>query len=284
MVEDLFTRDRIEAMRPEIQRIVDDVLDAIVKKGCTDGPVDLIEEFATPIPTRIVYGILGVPEEDIPELSKASAIRVSTSGSASDGGDKHLHDYMTSLVNKRIQAPGNPKDDLISKLVVEQYRPGHVTRDDIQRLAYLVLVAGNAAVISSIGLGVFTLLQQPEQLNVLKEDSSSTTATAVTEEVLRYHTPSALNSRRVAKRDANIGGKVRTFFHGFDHVPSDGCLLCLRSSKQARESLVQYKQETATRTCLPTPTILTFDATLTRTKTLRLVMVRTDAKRNGFRE
>jgi nitric oxide reductase len=208
MLEDLFTRDRMEAMRPEIKRIIDDVLDAIVKKGCADGPVDLVEEFATPIPTRIIYGILGVPEEDIPELSKASAIRVSTSGSATDAGDKHLHDYMTSLVDKRIQEPGNPTNDLISKLVVEQYQPKHITREDIQRLAYLVLVAGNAAVISSISLGVLTLLQHPEQMDVLKGDSGSTAAVAVAEEVLRYHTPSALNSRRVAKQDANIGGKV----------------------------------------------------------------------------
>ncbi|KAF2627237.1 cytochrome P450 [Macroventuria anomochaeta] len=208
MIEELFTRERIAALRPEIQRIVDHVLDAIVEKGCAQGPVDLVEDFATPIPTRIIYGILGVPEKDIPELSKASAIRLSTSGSATDAGDKHLHDYMSALVDKRIQAPGDPKDDLISKLVVEQYRPGHVTRDDIQRLAYLVLVAGNAAVISSISLGVLTLLQNPEQLNVLKEDSSTATAVAVTEEVLRYHTPSSLNSRRVAKQDTIVGGKI----------------------------------------------------------------------------
>ena len=196
-------------MRPEIQRIVDDVLDDIVRKGCTQGPVDLVEDFATPIPTRIVYGMLGVPEKDIPELSKASAIRVSTSGSATDAGDVYLHDYMTALVDRRIQAPGNPKDDLISKLVVEQYRSGHITRDDIERLAYLVLVAGNAAIISSISLGILTLLQNPEQLNILKEDSSTTTAVAVTEEVLRYHTPSSLNSRRVAKQDTTVREKVR---------------------------------------------------------------------------
>lgn len=209
MIEDLFTRKSIAAMRPEIQRIVDDVLDDIVRKGCTQGPVDLVEDFATPIPTRIVYGMLGVPEKDIPELSKASAIRVSTSGSATDAGDVYLHDYMTALVDRRIQAPGNPKDDLISKLVVEQYRSGHITRDDIERLAYLVLVAGNAAIISSISLGILTLLQNPEQLNILKEDSSTTTAVAVTEEVLRYHTPSSLNSRRVAKQDTTVREKVR---------------------------------------------------------------------------
>jgi nitric oxide reductase len=215
MIEELFTRERVEAMRPEIQRIIDNVLDGIIEKGCAQGPVDLVENFATPIPTRIIYGILGVPEQDIPELSKASAIRVSTSGSANDAGNSHLHDYMTALVDRRIQAPGNPKDDLISKLVVEQYKPGHITRDDIQRLAYLVLVAGNAAVISSISLGTIILLQHPEQLNILKEDPSAANAAMVAEEVLRYYTPSSLNSRRVAKQDTVVGGKVRTSFDGF---------------------------------------------------------------------
>lgn len=119
-----------------------------------------------------------------------------------------MHKYMTNLVDKRISKPGDPRNDLISKLVVEQYKPGNIDRDDIQSLAYLVLVAGNAAVINSIALGVLTLLQHPEQLDQLKKDPQL--ASLVTEEVLRYHTPSSLNSRRVATEDTDIGGKVRS--------------------------------------------------------------------------
>ncbi|KAF2844193.1 hypothetical protein T440DRAFT_484367 [Plenodomus tracheiphilus IPT5] len=73
MIKEIFTREITTAMRSEIQQIVDDVLDVIVERDCAQGPVDLVEDFATPVPTRIIHGILGVPEEDIPELSKASA-------------------------------------------------------------------------------------------------------------------------------------------------------------------------------------------------------------------
>jgi nitric oxide reductase len=207
MIEDLVTKEKIDELKPKIQKVVDEVLDAIIKKGTIDGPIDLVEEYATLIPTRIVYGILGVPDEDILELSKASAIRVSTSGTANDAGDEFLHSYMTKLVDKRISKPGDPKNDLVSKLVIEQYKPGKIGGDDIQSLAYLVLVAGNAAVINSITLGVLSLLQHPEQLEELKKDPKLTSA--VTEEVLRYHTPSSLNCRRVAIADIHIGGKVR---------------------------------------------------------------------------
>lgn len=206
MLEDLFTKEKVLAMKPQIQKVVDDTLDAVIKKGCAYGPLDLVEELATPIPTTIIYGLLGVPPEDIGELSKASAVRVGTSGTASESGDKYLHEYMANLVNKRIEKPGNPNNDVISKLVVEQYARDNIERDDIRRLAYLVLVAGNAAVINSIALGVLTLLQHPDQVNALKENPGL--ASSAVEEILRYHTPSALNSRRVAKHDLTIHGKV----------------------------------------------------------------------------
>lgn len=71
-------------------------------------------------------------------------------------GHSNLQDYINSLVEKRIEKPG---DDLISKLVVEQYRAGRLEKGEIVQLAFLVLVAGNAAMINSIGLVGVELLQ-----------------------------------------------------------------------------------------------------------------------------
>ncbi|KAJ9618995.1 hypothetical protein H2203_008811 [Taxawa tesnikishii (nom. ined.)] len=194
MLQSRFDPEAVEKMRPMMQETTNEILDELVKKGGKDKPVDLIEEFATPLPTQIIYKMLGVPEKDVGELSTDSDVRTGTSRDAAESANKHLQEYMSKLVDQRIE---KPEDDLISKLVVEQ--------DDITTLAFLVLTAGNAALINSIGLGVLTLLQHPDQLEELKRDPNL--APAVVNEVLRFHTASALNSRRVAKEDMTIGGQ-----------------------------------------------------------------------------
>ncbi len=80
MVEPLFVLEHIKTLQPYIQKTVDDLLDAMVKKGYPNGSADLIEEFALPVPSYIIYTILGVPFEDLAFLTQQNAIR--TNGSA----------------------------------------------------------------------------------------------------------------------------------------------------------------------------------------------------------
>ncbi|PQE12118.1 Cytochrome P450 55A2 protein [Rutstroemia sp. NJR-2017a BVV2] len=195
-----FTPSAIAKLRPLIQQIVNTSLDNLISKGCADGPIDLIHNFAAPIPTKTVYHILGVPEEDIENLAYDSEVRNSTSRNAAENANTNLQSYMTELTEKKIKNPGN---DLISELI-SQYQSGTGTKEDISNLAYLVLVAGNAAVINSIALGVLTLHQHPSQLEELKNDPSL--APQVVDEIFRYQTASALNCRRVAVRDVEVGG------------------------------------------------------------------------------
>jgi fungal nitric oxide reductase len=134
-----------------------------------------------------------------------------------------------------------PKDDLISKLAVEQLKPGHIQHSDAVQIAFLLLVAGNATMVNMISLashppsppkkkkpalqspafprlsrnkylitmrrqGVIELARNPKQLDELKANPSL--ATAFVEELCRYHTGSSMAMKRVAKEDVNIGGKV----------------------------------------------------------------------------
>jgi len=108
-----------------------------------------------------------------------------------------------------------------------QWELGHLQKEDVTTLAFTELTAGNAALLNSIGLvslrgvnfrlespclrglstqGVITLLQHPDQLEELKNNPSL--APAVVNELLRYNTTSALNSRRAAKEDITIGAQV----------------------------------------------------------------------------
>ena len=202
MLEDAFTPEAIEKLKPMIQETVNHVIDDFVKKYQEqNSPIDLIEELATPIPTQIIYRVLGVPDKDIPRLSQDSAVRTGTSRTAAEQSNQNLQDYMASLVDTRIE---KPQDDMISKLTSEQYHNGRLSRDDIVQISFMILTAGNAALINSIGLGVLTLLQHPDQLDELKKDSSL--APQVVNELLRYNTTSALNSRRAVLSDTQIGG------------------------------------------------------------------------------
>ncbi|KID66124.1 cytochrome P450, partial [Metarhizium brunneum ARSEF 3297] len=205
MVNHFFTPEYIKSLQPYIQKTVDDLLDALKAKGCASGPVDLVKEFALPVPSFIIYSILGVPFEDLKFLTEQNAIRTNGSASAREASaaSKGLLEYLEKLVDLRAAAP---KDDLISKLVVEQMIPGNISKADVVQNAFLLLVAGNATMVNMIALGVVTLFQHPTQLAELTADPSL--APAFVEELCRYHTASAMAIKRTAMTDIEIGGKV----------------------------------------------------------------------------
>ncbi|KAK3320329.1 cytochrome P450 [Cercophora scortea] len=205
MVEGMFTPEHVKTLGPYIQKTVNDLLDSLRAKGCADGPVDLIQHFALPVPSYIIYTILGVPFEDLEFLTMQSSIRSNGSATAREASaaNQELLSYLTRLVDKRIE---EPKNDLVSKLVVEQVNPGHLEKADAVQIAYLLLVAGNATMVNMIALGVVTLAQHPDQLAELKANPSLTPA--FVEELCRYHTASAMAIKRTAKEDVEIGGKI----------------------------------------------------------------------------
>ncbi|KAF5012755.1 hypothetical protein FDECE_1175 [Fusarium decemcellulare] len=204
MVESAFTPEHLKKLQPYIQKTVDDLLAAMKKKGCANGPVDLVKEFALPVPSYIIYTLLGVPFNDLEYLTTQNAIRTNGSSTAREASaaNKELLDYLASLVDKRLE---EPKNDIISKLCTEQVKPGNIEKSDAVQIAFLLLVAGNATMVNMIALGVVTLFKHPEQLAQLKANPSL--APQFVEELCRYHTASALAIKRTAKEDIEIGGK-----------------------------------------------------------------------------
>ncbi|KAH6666510.1 cytochrome P450 55A2 [Plectosphaerella plurivora] len=204
MVESYFTPDHVRKLQPYIQKTVDDLLDALKAKGCADGPVDFVKEFSLPVPSYIIYTLLGVPFNDLEYLTHQNAIRTNGSATAREASsaNQELLDYLARLVDKRLETP---QDDIISTLV-KQVKAGRLEKSDAVQVAFLLLVAGNATMVNMINLGVVTLSQHPEQLAQLKADPSL--APAFVEELYRYHTASALAMKRTAKVDVEIGGKL----------------------------------------------------------------------------
>ncbi|KAL2126995.1 hypothetical protein VTI74DRAFT_11493 [Chaetomium olivicolor] len=206
MVQSWFTPEKVRSMQPYINKTVKDLLDRMESRGSSKGPVDLVEEFALPVPSYIIYTILGVPFEDLEFLTQQNAIRTngsSTAREASAAADELLR-YLNELVDKRMK---EPKDDLVSQLVTEQVQKGNLDKADAVQMAFLLLVAGNATMVNMIALGVTTLAQHPDQLADLKADPAKWAGPFV-EELCRYHTASAMAIKRTAKEDVEIGGKL----------------------------------------------------------------------------
>ena len=99
-----------------------------------------------------------------------------------------------------------PSNDIVSRLAVEQVRQGKLTHDELVAMTFLLLVAGNATTANMITLGIFTLLQHPDQLAELHKDPSL--IKGAVEEILRYLTGSQFATRRVAIENVDVGGQT----------------------------------------------------------------------------
>ncbi|MEU5248510.1 cytochrome P450 [Streptomyces asoensis] len=204
MVTAPFTARRIEAMRPHIQRIVDDLIDGM---AAGPRPVDLVESFALAVPSLVICELLGVPYEDHGFFQQQSRNLIN-SGSAPDtalAAQRALHQYLDRLVEAKNAEPG---DDLLSELVVHQVRSGALTSADVTLMSTLLLVAGHETTANMIALGTLALLEHPDQLALLRRSDDTRTVAQAVEELLRFLTVIHTGRGRVALADLDVEGKA----------------------------------------------------------------------------
>ncbi|MFC4507767.1 MULTISPECIES: cytochrome P450 [Streptomyces] len=205
----LVTRDfmikRVEAMRPRIQQVVDDLIDAML---AGPRPADLFEAIASPLPNIIISEMLGIPQSDHAFFQDRTTYLFKRNVSDGERVTKisELNDYVYGLVDSRDADPDlAPEADIVSRLVHDQLRTGKLDRRTVQGIAFILLVAGHETTGNMIALGTLALLQHPEQYHALGEDPSL--APLAVEELLRYLTILNEPNWRVAKQDTVIGGR-----------------------------------------------------------------------------
>jgi cytochrome P450 len=193
-----FTARRMESYRPRVQRIVDELVDAMIAGG---QPADLVSSLVAPLPLLVVCEVLGIPAQDRQRfygwLAGLNAV-LAYGSTAAQNAQQELRVYLgEQLVAKRDQ----PGDDLLSAWSADQVT--HQLSDvELIELAMGVLVGGIE--INSSATGLRALFQHPEQLAKLLADPSKAAATA--DEVLRYTTVSALFRVQVVAEDVELGG------------------------------------------------------------------------------
>lgn len=195
---------RINAMKPQIEGIIDEVIDAIP----AGEPFDLIGEIGVPIPILVIATILGVERErfrEFREWSEASILglnplRTPEETERMEWGSGKLNAYFTELMAARRTAP---QDDLISDMVKLQAEGAPLSDEEIRTNLSALLIGGNLTTTDLIGNGVNLLLRHPDQLAKLKADPSL--AAAAVEEVLRFESPVGITNR-VMSEDREVGG------------------------------------------------------------------------------
>jgi hypothetical protein len=202
LVADAFLPRRVEALRPRVA----EVADALIARVAPSGAMDVVADFAYPLPMTLISEILGIPGADREQVKRwADAI----AGFMSSGqvGEYEVESYLEAwgalarylrdLAAARREGPG---DDLVSELVARR-DAGRATESEVVANLVLLAVAGHETTTNTLAMGVLALLRNPEQLARLRADPSLV-ATAV-EEILRYEATSQRNMR-VAREDLVI--------------------------------------------------------------------------------
>ena len=208
LVAKAFTPRVVEALRPRVQAVVDDLLDAAIEQD----RVDLTEALGYPLPVRIICELLGVPAED--ELlfrawSDALARGFDPSFLLTDDvvaarteAVTQFAEYFGGLLADRRRTPG---DDLLSRLVDVEDDGTVLSEPELLATCILLLAAGHGTTVNLITGGALALLEHPDQMAILRADPS--TVRSAVEEMLRYVSPVQLTGRYMSE-DMELGDTV----------------------------------------------------------------------------
>ncbi|HUY45958.1 MAG TPA: cytochrome P450 [Streptosporangiaceae bacterium] len=192
---------RVARLRPRIEEIVDGYLDQMAQAG---PPADLVPSFALPIPSMVISELLGVPPGDRAEFQRHTEV-ISAVGAPPEQVHKAsaaLMDYIGELIKAKRLAPG---DDMLSHLAQSTLDGAPVPDAGLLGNGMLLLIAGHETTSNMITLGVVTMLSHPDQLALLRADSSL--IDRAVEEVLRFHAVIQYGVVRRATADLVIGGQ-----------------------------------------------------------------------------
>ncbi|WP_406334096.1 cytochrome P450 [Streptomyces sp. NBC_00203] len=201
LVAGAFTMRRVEALRPRVQQITDELLDAMLPKG----GADLVDSFAYPLPMTVICELLGIPDIDRVAFRALSSEIVAPSGGNSElAAMEQLATYLDELIeDKRCTAPA---DDLLSALIRTRAEDGdRLSGHELRAMAFILLVAGHETTVNLITTGVHTLLTHPDQLVALRADM--TLLDGAVEEMLRFEGPVETATYRYAAEPMEIGGQ-----------------------------------------------------------------------------
>jgi cytochrome P450 len=210
LVSSAFTVRRIERLRDRVQHLVAGLLDGLAGAAREGAPVDLIAQFAFPLPFVVISELLGMPEGDRDQLRAWS--HEMTKSLEPFGDDESLRrivasaDKMFHHVDEAIEwKRRNPADDLLSAMIAAEEDGDRLTPAELRDQVVLLYLAGHETTVNLIGNGTLALLRHRDQLDRLVADPALD-ANAI-DELLRYDSPVQV-SRRIAMTEIEVAGET----------------------------------------------------------------------------
>ncbi|MFE9635200.1 cytochrome P450 [Streptomyces sp. NPDC006463] len=205
MVLPSFGVRQVNALRPVIQSYADDLLDKMLAGG-PGRTVDLLTEYALPMPSAVICQLLGVPYEDHHYFDERSRHVLSSSGpeqaAQAQQAFTEILAYLDDLISRKQAEPG---DTLLDELIARQLEDGKVDRNELAMIATVLLVSGHETTSNMIALSTMALLAHPEQMEALRADESL--MPRAVDELMRYASIGDM-LMRVAKEDIEVEGHV----------------------------------------------------------------------------
>jgi cytochrome P450 len=203
-----FTPRMLESFRPTVQKLVDELIDLRI----AEGKMDFVADLAYPLPSNVILDLLGIPRSGRPYIKASSeSINefVATLLFAGAGNWERLAGifsdvkaYLKSLIAERRKHPG---EDLLTRMVQAEENGDMLSEDEIVIATNFLLFAGHETTANLIGVGMYSLLQNPEQLAQLRAEPAK--IPAAVEELLRYVSPVHVLARR-ALQEVVIRGVI----------------------------------------------------------------------------
>jgi pimeloyl-[acyl-carrier protein] synthase len=206
LVNKAFTPRAVEAMRPRIQRMVDELLDPVIPTG----RMDVMADIGFPLPVLVICDLLGVPRSEYSnirqwtqDLLRSLSPAISAQGMARvNEVIVKLREYFRSLANERRK---QPKDDMMSALLAAREQGDKLNEEELLATCVLLAFAGHATTAQLTGKGMLVLLQNPDQLELLRSNPSL--IVGAVEEMLRYEGTLQMVYRSTIE-EVTIGGKT----------------------------------------------------------------------------
>jgi cytochrome P450 len=203
LVAAAFARGHVERMRPRVARLAADLLESSYGDS-----IDILAEYAEPLPVAVIADLLGVPEADRSRLRDWSQAivrmyeyrRTGQVLAAAEAASKEFSRYVRGLVAERT---ARPRDDLISDLIAVRDSGGRLSEDELVASVVLLLNAGHEASVNAFGNGLVALLAHPDQRQ--RVTAGAVSVAIATEEMLRFDAPLQL-FERTATEDVDVAG------------------------------------------------------------------------------
>jgi cytochrome P450 len=197
-----FTARGVQPMRPRIQEIVDERIDAMLSG---DRPADLVKALALPVPSQVISELLGVPLAEQDFFQEQTRVMVDHAATLAErrAANVNVLNRIEALVMDREQAPG---DGLIGRMVQRNREAELLSHAELTGVAAFLLIAGYETTANMISLGTVGLLEHADQFAALRADSAL--VPGAVDELLRYFGTSDPAGSRVAIEDIEIDGEV----------------------------------------------------------------------------